>query len=78
MNGAAPRGRRPVTQLRWSPGGDGKLGTGSQLRDQDCAPPWGSCGKPPSALYVENGGAVPRQIDSRALERRITNSVGSS
>jgi hypothetical protein len=30
----------------------------SWLRGHDSAPHWGSCGKPPSALYVRNGGAV--------------------
>jgi hypothetical protein len=30
----------------------------SWLRGHDSAPHWGSCGKPPSPLYVRNGGAV--------------------
>ena len=30
----------------------------SWLRGHDSAPHWGSCGKPPSSLYVRNGGAV--------------------
>ena len=30
----------------------------SWLRGDDSAPHWGSCGKPPSPLYVRNGGAV--------------------
>jgi len=32
----------------------------SWLRGHDSAPHWGSCGKPPSPLYVRNGGAVSR------------------
>jgi hypothetical protein len=35
------------------------------LRGHDSAPNWGSCGKPPSSLYVRNGGAVSPWLRSR-------------
>lgn len=34
----------------------------SWLRGDDSAPNWGSCGKPPSSLYVRNGGAVSNAL----------------